>query len=60
VEPKAGKNRLLLDVAPIDADQRTEVDRLVALGATRLDVSAGDRVVLADPDGNELCLLPPA
>ena len=59
VEPKAGKNRLHLDVAPVDADQRTEVDRLVALGATRRDVSAGagDRVVLADPDGSELCVL---
>jgi len=59
VEPKPGKNRLHLHLAPIDADPNSEVDRLVALGATRLDGGQieGDRIVLADPDGNELCVL---
>jgi catechol 2,3-dioxygenase-like lactoylglutathione lyase family enzyme len=61
--PKLGKNRLHLDVAPLDpAGQQAEVDRLVALGAAPADVGQvdGDRVVLLDPDGNELCVVPPA
>ena len=55
---KAPKNRLHLDLAP-DGDQQAEVDRLLALGATRVDVGQGDVpwVVLADPDGNEFCVL---
>jgi len=62
VAPKTGKNRLHLHVAPAaDGDQRAEVDRLVALGARRLDLGQGDVswVVMADPDGNEFCLLTP-
>jgi catechol 2,3-dioxygenase-like lactoylglutathione lyase family enzyme len=60
--PKPGKNRLHLDIAPrVDVDQRTEVDRLVSLGATPIDVGQGDVdwVVMADPDGNEFCVLSP-
>ena len=60
--PKLGKNRLHLDIAPADhADQHAEVDRLIALGATRVDIGQGDVtwVVMADPDGNELCVLTP-
>ena len=63
IAPKRGKSRLHLDVAPLDgADQATEVARLEALGATRIDIRQGDVawVVMADPDGNELCVLPPA
>ena len=57
--PKTGKYRLHLDLAP-HGDQRAEVDRLLALGATRADIGQGDVdwVVLADPDGHELCVLP--
>jgi catechol 2,3-dioxygenase-like lactoylglutathione lyase family enzyme len=61
--PKTGKNRLHLDIAtPEHGEQRAEVDRLVALGATRIDIGQGDVewVVMADPDGNEFCVLPPA
>ncbi len=61
--PKLGKNRLHLDVAPLDrADQDAEVDRLVALGASQVGIGQGDVdwVVLADPDGNEFCVLRPA
>ena len=60
--PKHEKNRLHIDIAPPpDGDQQTEVDRLVALGATPIDIGQGDVswVVLADPDGNELCVLTP-
>ena len=60
---KVRKNRLHLEVAPIDgATLDDEVERLLALGATRVDIGQGDVgwVVLADPDGNELCVLPPA
>jgi hypothetical protein len=56
VAPKRGKNRLHLEVAPLDqSEQHAEVDRLLALGASPVDIGQGDvdRVVLADPDGNE-------
>jgi hypothetical protein len=59
---KIAKNRLHLDVAPpTDGDQRVEVDRLAALGAKRIDIGQGDVswVVMADPDGNEFCVLTP-
>jgi predicted enzyme related to lactoylglutathione lyase len=58
--PKTGKNRMHFDlVPPVDGDQQTEVDRLISLGATRVDVGRGELswVVLADPDGNEFCVL---
>lgn len=57
VAPKAGPNRQLFDFAPVDGDQRVEVNRLVALGATQLEVEEG-AVLLADPDGNEFCVRP--
>jgi predicted enzyme related to lactoylglutathione lyase len=59
-EEKAGKNRLHLDLRP--ADQAAEVARLEALGARRSDVGQGPDVswvVMADPDGNEFCILRP-
>ncbi|MCO1574814.1 VOC family protein [Crossiella sp. SN42] len=61
VAPKLGKNRLHFDLTPsADSDLATEVDRLVSLGAKRIDLGQGevDWVVLADPDGNEFCLHP--
>ena len=56
-QPKQIKNRLHLDFRPDDRD--AEVDRLLALGATRADVGQGEQswVVLADPEGNEFCVL---
>jgi predicted enzyme related to lactoylglutathione lyase len=60
--PTIVRNRLHLDIAPLhDRDQRSEVDRLVALGATPIDGPRGDvdRVVMADPDGNEFCVVSP-
>ena len=62
LRPKTEKRRLHFDVAPsADGDQQREVDRLLSLGATPIDISRGDvsRVVLADPDGNEFCVLDP-
>lgn len=59
-EDKAVKNRLHLDVSPIDRSTADEVTRLLGLGATRADVGQGpDRgwVVMADPEGNEFCVL---
>jgi hypothetical protein len=58
-EPKTVKNRLHLDLRP--ADQAAEVARLEALGARRVDIGQGDVswIVLADPDGNEFCVLRP-
>jgi predicted enzyme related to lactoylglutathione lyase len=62
VMPKTGKNRLHFDIAPaVRGDQQAEVDRLVSLGATRIDIGQGEVswVVMADPDGNEFCVLTP-
>lgn len=59
-EGKAVKNRLHLDVSPIDRSTDDEVTRLLALGATRADVGQGEGhnwVVMADPEGNEFCVL---
>ncbi len=58
--PKTGKNRLHFDLAPpAHGDSQGEVDRLVSLGSTRVDIGQGEVewVVLADPDGNEFCVL---
>jgi len=54
---KAVKNRLHLDLRP--GDQNAEVDRLEQIGAARVDIGQGDVtwVVLADPEGNEFCVL---
>lgn len=62
IEPKDGKNRLHLDVAPsAGGGVDTEVRRLVALGAEPVDIGQGDVpwVVLADPEGNEFCVRTP-
>ncbi|NEC10572.1 VOC family protein [Streptomyces sp. SID7909] len=59
-DTKAVKNRLHLDVSPVDCSTEAEVTRLLALGATRVDIGQGeDRswVVLADPEGNEFCVV---
>ncbi|GIF76423.1 VOC family protein [Asanoa siamensis] len=59
-EGRTVKNRLHLDVSPIDGSTADEVSRLLRLGATRADVGQDpDRswVVLADPEGNEFCVL---
>jgi hypothetical protein len=54
------KNRLHLDLRPDDQEQ--EVKRLLGLGATRVDIGQAEDVswvVLADPEGNEFCILAP-
>ncbi|MDO9457808.1 VOC family protein [Nocardioides sp.] len=59
---KTGRNRLHLDLAPpAEGDQETEVERLVAIGATRVGASPHEdgAVAMLDPDGNELCVLGP-
>ena len=59
-ELKSVKNRLHLDLRPPNGStQAAELDRLLALGATRVDIGQGDVPwhVLADPEGNEFCLL---
>ena len=58
-EGKAVKNRLHIDLNP--DDQAGEVARLEALGAKRADIGQGEVrwVVMADPEGNEFCVLTP-
>ena len=58
--PKAAKLRLHFDISPVGCDQATELARLLAAGARPADIGqAGDEGwhVLADPEGNEFCLL---
>jgi hypothetical protein len=54
---KSTKNRLHLDFRPDDRD--VEVERLLSIGATRVDIGQGEPswIVLADPEGNEFCVL---
>jgi hypothetical protein len=56
---KTTKNRLHLDLRP--KDQAAEVQRLIDLGAQPADIGQAGVpwVVLADPEGNEFCVLPP-
>jgi Glyoxalase-like domain len=56
-EVKPAKNRLHLDFRP--DDQQAEVERFVRAGARYVDIGQGQRtwVVLADPEGNEFCVL---
>ena len=56
-EGKIVKNQLHIDLRP--DDQAAEVARALALGAQRIDVGQGEVswVVLADPEGNEFCIL---
>jgi hypothetical protein len=58
-EGKSVKNRLHLDLSPADREQGEEVRRLLGLGARHADVGQGEEswVVLADPEGNEFCVL---
>ncbi|MFF1393284.1 VOC family protein [Streptomyces sp. NPDC058287] len=58
-EGKTVKNRLHIDVNPTDREQAEEVRRLLDLGARHADVGQGDVswVPLADPEGNEFCVL---
>lgn len=61
-DPKVGKNRLHLDLNSRSAeDQAAQVERVRRAGATPLDIGQGavPWVVLADPEGNELCILDP-
>lgn len=60
-ERKAGKNRMHLDIHVVDA--HAEVERLVALGASVVDPPHDDAgfltTILADPQGNEFCVIRP-
>ncbi len=60
-EPKTVKDRLHIDLSPTGgaSEQQAEVERLLALGAARVDIGQGQPswVVLADPEGNEFCVL---
>ena len=59
-EGKTLKNRLHLDVRADGSTQLLEVERLIGLGARRVDIGQGPDVswvVLADPEGNEFCVL---
>ncbi|MGV9817298.1 VOC family protein [Nocardia xishanensis] len=59
-DPKRGKLPLHLDVNPTDRDQGAELERLLAAGARKVEIGqtgAEAWHVLADPEGNEFCLL---
>ena len=58
-DAKTTKNRLHIDLNPVGCDQEEELARLLALGAHTVDIGQGEQpwIVLADPEGNEFCLL---
>lgn len=60
--PEPAKPRLHIDVNATDRDQDAELERLLTLGARRVDIGQTGQEswhVLADPEGNEFCLLRP-
>jgi len=61
-DDKLHKDRLHLDICPVDTSQDDEVARLAALGAKRVDIGQGDVswVVMEDPVGNEFCVMRPS
>lgn len=60
-EEKTVKNRLHIDLAPhTSQDRNAEIEQLIDMGATHVDIGQSDDVtwtVLADPEGNEFCVL---
>ena len=58
---KSVKNRVHLDLTTTDGDRDSEIERLVGLGARRVDVGQGEVSwdVFADPEGNEFCVVRP-
>jgi catechol-2,3-dioxygenase len=58
-DAKTVKNRIHLDVRAEDGNQKAEVERILRLGAKTIDIGQGNVswVVLADPEGNEFCVL---
>jgi hypothetical protein len=59
-EPKTVKNRMHVCLRPTDRDRDAEIERILGLGATLVDDRRrGDKgwAVLADPEGNEFCVL---
>ena len=61
-DPKTTKNRVHLDLASDSAVHQAElVERLLGIGATHVDIGQSDVpwIVLADPEGNEFCVLEP-
>jgi hypothetical protein len=61
-DPKTVKNRVHLDLTTSATDRDKEIERLIALGARRVDIGqTGNEswTVLADPEGNEFCVIRP-
>ncbi|HEY7048195.1 MAG TPA: VOC family protein [Jatrophihabitantaceae bacterium] len=61
-DPKIGKNRVHLDLTAAAAERDAEIERLIGLGARRVDIGQTGReswTVLADPEGNEFCVVRP-
>ncbi|MCH1869042.1 VOC family protein [Nocardioides sp. CFH 31398] len=59
-ESKSTKNRVHLDLEPVDGTREEEIERLLGLGATLLADRRrpdGGWATLADPEGNEFCVL---
>jgi predicted enzyme related to lactoylglutathione lyase len=59
---KSVKNRLHLDLTSGPEDRDAEIERILALGARRVDIGQGGTeswTVLADPEGNEFCVVRP-
>jgi predicted enzyme related to lactoylglutathione lyase len=59
---KTGKNRVHLDLTTSAADRDAEIERLLAIGARRVDIGQTGQeswTVLADPEGNEFCVVRP-
>ena len=61
-DPKVVKNRVHIDLTSGAEDREEEIERLISLGARRVDIGQTGQeswTVLADPEGNEFCVVRP-
>jgi predicted enzyme related to lactoylglutathione lyase len=61
-DPKTVKNRVHIDLTSGAEDREREIERLISLGARRVDIGQTGQeswTVLADPEGNEFCVVRP-
>jgi hypothetical protein len=61
-DPKTVKNRVHIDLTSGAEDREQEIERLISLGARRVDIGQTGQeswTVLADPEGNEFCVVRP-
>jgi catechol 2,3-dioxygenase-like lactoylglutathione lyase family enzyme len=58
VAPHTGRSKQRFDLVTVEGEHQEEIERLISIGAARLNVGADGAVLMADPDGNEFFVRP--